>query len=139
MNRVEQIKSQLQKFLLDDEHRAYCIAIFDCLLNADIQELRVMTYGSIASRLCVPWQSPKLLLAVNFFASSRDFHFLDQKYFVVCDENDYEVEIDIEMVREALSSGLLELPNGEVTDQVDAHLVPYFTASKCLKIIRDSR
>lgn len=139
MNAADKIRSELREFLLDAEQRGLCLEIVDRLVDTDVNELRMLTYSSFSAMLHRPIHDPYLVLAVNFFANSSNFRLLDQNYLVVCGNDDDGEEISNDEVREAFLSGSLELPNGVETEDIESHLIPYFTASSCLLKIKENR
>lgn len=103
--------------------------IIDFMGKLNKQELRMLTLPTLLQAIGRDQVNQEFLAALAILASSR-VHALDAKAFY-CEEDDEEFHVDATELATARSIGSLVHPTtGELIDDFESKLIPYFESSQ---------
>lgn len=128
MAKIDQIRESLIKNLEGTEVFDLCWDIVNNVLAQHPDQVKMLTYASFARMTKTEVTNPALILAVNYLANPFTVGALEKHYMVfgAADDDVGHLLSDDEVVT-ALREGILVLPDGREVDDVQAHLVAYFT------------
>jgi len=135
----DSLRENVLGYLSGQPEADVCVQVLIDLEKRARENLKMLTYQSFTKVTNRAAADPLLVKALNFFVTSQRFHLLDQRFLVVDDENELGAEITNREVAQAYRSGTLTLPDGTEVQDIDAHLLPYFTASAELLAMKDRR
>lgn len=128
MSKVDHIRQVITTNLEGTELFALCLEIIDYVASQRPEHLRMLTYSSFARITKTSVSNPALVLAVNYLASPFTVAALEKHYMIFsAEEGDVGELISDEDAASALREGVLTLPDGKEVDDVESHLVAYFT------------
>ncbi|MBD8880266.1 hypothetical protein IHE49_07215 [Rhodanobacter sp. 7MK24] len=125
----ERIRKDVLGYLSGQPEADVCVQVLSDLENRERENLKILTYQSFTKSTRRSAVDPLLVKALNFFVTSSKFHLLDQRFLMFDEQNEFGVEIPNKDVAMAYQVGSLTLPDGTEVEDIDAHLLPYFTAS----------
>jgi len=125
----ESIREGVLGYLSGQPEADVCAQVLSDLEKRARENLMMLTYHSFTKSTDLSAVDPLLVKALNFFVTSPRFHLLEQRFLMVDDQNEFGVEIPNKEVAKAYKTGALTLPDGTEVEDIDAHLLPYFTAS----------
>lgn len=130
MGKIDQIRERLIRNLEGTEVFGLCWEIVNNVLTQHPDKVKMLTYASFAKMTKTEVTNPALVLAVNYLANPFTVGALEKHYMVfgAADDDVGHLLSDDEVVT-ALREGLLVLPDGREVQDVQAHLVAYFTPS----------
>ncbi len=131
MPTILKIKQELLEYLDGDPVASVCLQIVDYAARQKAENLVMLTYWSIAKGVGVDIRNPLLIMAVHTLVLNKKYHLLD-KHYLLKDFDGSDKFISDEVVRRAYSECALVLSDGSVVNDVDSHLIPYFSASELL-------
>lgn len=129
MPNFETIRESVLGYLSGQPEADVCAQVLSDLEKRARDNLAMLTYHSFTKSTHLSAVDPLLVKALNFFVTSPKFHLLEQRFLIVDDQNEFGVEIPNKEVAKAYQLGALTLPDGTEVEDIDAHLLPYFTAS----------
>lgn len=125
----ESLRESVLGYLSGQPEADVCVQVLIDLEKRARENLVMLTYQSFTKTTHLSAVDPLLVKALNFFVTSSKFHLLEQRFLVVDEDNELGVEIPNYEVARAYQNGALILPDGTEVEDIDAHLLPYFTAS----------
>lgn len=131
MARLQQIRQSLLESLSGSPVALVCARIIDYASLQKAENLRMLTYKSLARAAELDPSDPVFAMALSRL-SGGDANALFVKHYLLRDFDGEARAVDDEIVRDAFVSRELVLSDGTVVHDVDEHLIPYFAASHLL-------
>lgn len=126
---VEDIKREVEEVWQETPATRLSLQIIDYMLAIPDQELRMLTVPSLLAATGHDEPDTDFFVALAILSSSR-IHLLDAKAFY-CEKNGEEVHLDARQLSDARRTGTLENPEtGELIDDYESRLIPYFESSE---------
>ncbi|WP_157628467.1 hypothetical protein [Stenotrophomonas maltophilia] len=131
MVELRKIRNDLLKGLEGSQVSFICVRILDYAESQRSENLRMLTYSSLAKAARTDPGDPYFALAIHrLLRGGRKALFV--KHYLLKDYDGEARKIDDDVVREAYTSREIVLSDGSVVHDVEEHLIPYFSASNML-------
>ncbi|WP_313419418.1 hypothetical protein [Stenotrophomonas sp.] len=128
---LHKIKSEILGSLGDSPVSFVCVRILDYAESQRSENLRMLTYTSLARAARIDPGDPVFAMAIHqLLGGGRKALFV--KHYLLKDFDGEARRIDDRVVREAYISREIELSDGTVVSDVEEYLIPYFSASAAL-------
>lgn len=126
---IDDLKHEVAEGWPDIPAAAFALGIIDFMGQLDDQELRMLTIPTLLQAAGRDEISQEFLAALAILAGSS-VHVLDAKAFY-SEEDDEEFHVDAAELATARHTGSLEHPDtGELIEDFESKLIPYFESSE---------
>ena len=128
---IRQLKQDLEERLSGSPVAALCVTILEYAGRQRPENLSYLTYTSLAKAAGASVMDPLLIAAIHVLECGPCDGLLDKHYLFI-DGSGGADPISDDEARQAFISRELVLRDGTVIEDVESHLIPYFSASNCL-------